>query len=415
MGRQYLKVSFILLIVCSMPYSAIQDPWTICSSGTASNLRGIAWNGMMYVVVGDTGATLTSPDGKNWTDRTSTSHCFNSITWGAENYLAVAERFNWKPTVADMFGYYQIFRSDDGIRWDSATEESTHCWQNVRRVNDKFIAIQSGLPILQISLDGSAWTSRSIDTFSCPGPLDVAFGKNNFVTVGGYSWDFPNGWLGILYSGMLYSSIDCSTWTDRTPAGRPVLTSIIWVKDKFVAAGFNGSIYTSADGTIWTRRSSGTSASLWSISWGDDIFVAVGENGTILSSSDGINWSSIHSGTMESLKSITWGDHQFIAVGANGTILTSSSTTAVISEHIPMSESEHFSLSGNTLRYTIPASSKIQIKLIDIKGRLAQALVDGNRPAGVYSVQIPHEYAPGLYLLFMQIGKTVYSKSVCIK
>ena len=53
MGSGYLKVSFMLLMVCGIPYSAVQDPWTICLSGTTSNLRGIAWNGTIYVAVGE--------------------------------------------------------------------------------------------------------------------------------------------------------------------------------------------------------------------------------------------------------------------------------------------------------------------------------------------------------------------------
>ena len=48
------------------------------SSGTTKILNGVAYGNNIYVVVGDLGTILTSPDGITWTERDS----------GKSNYLS---------------------------------------------------------------------------------------------------------------------------------------------------------------------------------------------------------------------------------------------------------------------------------------------------------------------------------------
>jgi len=52
--------------------------WSKMSSGTTKILNGVAYGNNIYVVVGDLGTILTSPDGITWTERDS----------GKSNYLS---------------------------------------------------------------------------------------------------------------------------------------------------------------------------------------------------------------------------------------------------------------------------------------------------------------------------------------
>jgi hypothetical protein len=65
--------------------------WTTRSSGTDARLSGIAWNGSHFIAVGESGAILSSPDGINWTSRVSgTSQCLHDIIWNGSLSSAAA-------------------------------------------------------------------------------------------------------------------------------------------------------------------------------------------------------------------------------------------------------------------------------------------------------------------------------------
>ena len=52
--------------------------WSKRDSGTTKILNGVAYGNNIYVIVGDLGTILTSPDGITWTERDS----------GISNYLS---------------------------------------------------------------------------------------------------------------------------------------------------------------------------------------------------------------------------------------------------------------------------------------------------------------------------------------
>ncbi|MDD4767953.1 MAG: Ig-like domain-containing protein, partial [Desulfotomaculaceae bacterium] len=81
--------------------------WTQESSGTSQWLSGITWNASQFVVVGDSGIVLTSPNGNTWTpqDSTVTYQCLQDVTWNGEQFIAVG-----------TFGV--ILTSIDGCAWN---------------------------------------------------------------------------------------------------------------------------------------------------------------------------------------------------------------------------------------------------------------------------------------------------------
>jgi hypothetical protein len=55
--------------------------WTQQTSGTRDDLNGVAYGNGLFVAVGDFGTILTSPDGVNWTVRTSAWPTGTASSW----------------------------------------------------------------------------------------------------------------------------------------------------------------------------------------------------------------------------------------------------------------------------------------------------------------------------------------------
>ena len=75
-------------------------------------------------------------------------------------------------------------------------------------------------------------------------------------------------------------------------AGTTDLSGLAASTNLIVAVGDQGLILTSPDGSTWTQRTSGTTSGLLRVRCLGGLFLAVGENGTILKSTNGISWSS---------------------------------------------------------------------------------------------------------------------------
>ena len=85
------------------PDGASWTVWPIALDGDA--LVRVAWNGSLWVAVGDNGRLFTSGDGEAWTPRTSqTAQDLAGVAWGNGTWVAVGDRET-------------ILTSPDGIAW----------------------------------------------------------------------------------------------------------------------------------------------------------------------------------------------------------------------------------------------------------------------------------------------------------
>jgi hypothetical protein len=170
-------------------------------------------------------------------------------------------------------------------------------------------------PILQTSIDASAWTTR---TTGFTGSIQcLGFGSSLYVAGGGT---------------VLRTSSDAITWTERTPniGSGNVLFDVVFGGGLFVLTGENGGLSTSTDGTTWTQRTTNWGGgNIFGVTFGNSLYVIVGSAGKMRNSSDGISWSSITSGflTTAAINDVTYDNGVFVAVGGNGTISTSTDGT----------------------------------------------------------------------------------------
>jgi hypothetical protein len=111
---------------------------------------------------------MTSPDGINWTIRTtpSTTYTWQAITFGNGLFVAVAQS-----------GY--VMTSPDGITWTIRSSAASNSWVSVVYGNGLFVAVAGGA--VMTSPDGITWTSKT--AASSASWVSVAYGNGIFASI----------------------------------------------------------------------------------------------------------------------------------------------------------------------------------------------------------------------------------------
>ena len=119
--------------------------------------------------------------------------------------------------------------------------------------------------------------------------------------------------------GLIRTSPDLVTWTDRNSGTTVTLHDIIFVNNQFVTVGDGGTVLISPDGINWTARNSGITRPLFGIAFGDGQYIAVGAGGLgsvpIIRSTDTVSWSLQATSIDGILWDVTFFNNLFVAVG----------------------------------------------------------------------------------------------------
>lgn len=319
--------------------------WTKADLGNLDypySIGGFIWDGKQFIARGLYGAygiILTSPDGYSWTTRITDIHGgFNKIAWNGSIYVAVGNQG-------------VMYTSEDSITWVPAQSSGQDPFYDIAYNGEIFIVAGFGGKILTSS-DGEEWSTINLDIvdsldYGNFGTKTILWDGNQFVVTytdgqiltspDGFSWEkiattdykriskiiFNNGKYIAVCGPKVLMSDDCSNWSSIT-IGLPVnFKAIGYNGTKFVAAGTGGIILTSSNGSDWTPVESGTTLDVNDVIWNGEEFIAVGNGGTILLSEDGTKWSTIPSGTEYNLKKAVWNGEEFLVVGDSRVILKS--------------------------------------------------------------------------------------------
>ena len=246
--------------------SAITTGWAYAVSRQLSSTRPapvcVAYNGTnQYVLVGSSGAILTSTDADTWTavsvPNTSLAS-YDSVYYVNGRYFVCGANST----------SFNLVTSTDGINWTALTITSLGYISAVAFGAGVWVAVGvSGF--CYSSPDGVTWTSRSAGSASFS---DITYAAGLFVAV--------------TISNAIYTSPDGLTWTLRSVTG--VLYRVVYNNSRFVAVG-SARISTSTDGITWTTQVVG-SVPLNSVVWNGTVWCAVGNNNTIYTSPDAVTW-----------------------------------------------------------------------------------------------------------------------------
>lgn len=179
------------VVVTNQPVSTFGVIWKdVQPRPTTNELQGICAFGSQFVVTGGNGTILTSPNGTNWTLRTSaTTNLLTSAAAISGLVVAVGEKGT-------------ILSSPDGISWTKQTSSTTNWIYRVRCLDGQFFAVGQNGTILT-SGNGTTWTRQTSGTTSWLN--DVIQVTNTFYAVG------TQGTCLASTNGILWTNVDTIT------------------------------------------------------------------------------------------------------------------------------------------------------------------------------------------------------------
>ncbi len=239
--------------------------WSARPTGISPGFNDATWTGSQFVVVGNNGAVLTSPDGATWTPQTipaTNSPTLDGVASSGTRLVAVGTQ--------SVSGNTQglILTSSDGISWSAVPGTFQATLSAIVWSGSQFVAVGSTLgqpnaqAIALTSPDGVAWKNTLISQTGLNALYDVAWNGSRFVAVGntggatstdGLAWQATGvgvvgpentiGWSGQRF--LACGIIDCKLsadglqWqtTPALPGMTPTVTGLAWSGTKWVAVG----------------------------------------------------------------------------------------------------------------------------------------------------------------------------------
>ena len=230
--------------------------WSASDNGNIifSNVYGVAWNGSMWVAVGNGSNTIAwSNDGISWTG-------LGTTYIDAIGHAVASSGTRW---VAVGNGTNKVVYSDDGISWTDTNGSSLFvtCWCVASNGTMWVVGGDGGGNTMAWSNDGISWTGvGNIFRTQCRG---VAWNGQMWVAVG---YSDTTGYSPTDYEVIAYSSdgIIWDTDTNGSSIFDNLVYSVAWNGNVWVAVGQGlnqtpGKVGYSYDGKTWYASASGSS------------------------------------------------------------------------------------------------------------------------------------------------------------
>lgn len=143
--------------------------WIGLNIDSLKSIVGVCWGDGQFVAVNGGTDAYTSPDGINWTKRTSPSGSMNSVSYGNGLYVAPGDQ--------------NLQTSPDGITWTSRTvPEPTQYYDRAAYGNGVWVMTSNNATQkIVTSLDGITWTGRDHPTGGSVKPEGVSYANGRFL------------------------------------------------------------------------------------------------------------------------------------------------------------------------------------------------------------------------------------------
>ena len=147
----------------SIAYSTNGINW-IGLGSTITTGSTIVWSGTIFIAVGSANVLLYSYDGITWTTRTMTAlFVISGMAWNGMMWVAVGNNYSG---TQDRIAY-----SYDGITWTGVTGTSIFSTQgqDITWTGTRWVAVGYGTNTTAYSTDGITWTGNGLSPFSSDG------------------------------------------------------------------------------------------------------------------------------------------------------------------------------------------------------------------------------------------------------
>lgn len=362
---------FALWVLMGLPArSATADPlasWHVRlppTNPTAENFEGVAFGNSRWVVVGEDGSIISSPDGIEWVQEVNPAAParLDDVAFGGGIFVAVGRA----PKM--------VLTSPDGRKW-TKQEPEVSGFHEIIYDGSRFIGLLSGGFIIT-SPNGVEWAQPT----RVPAKYDVggiAHGNGVHMEVGYKRTGQPP---------EVFSSSNFSDWLPRDSKLDQNLMNVGFGLGQFIIVGQGGALATSVDGVEWTPRNVPHTGFIWDVVQGGDFLVAAAQWGRLLTSPDGANWIRRETDLPWHLTDIAFGQNTFVAVGWDGQIVQSDPIHAEPpGEFLQITSCDHkggqFSLKFNG---TPGRMYEIQVSTDTVKW-VALGSVEGVGPGTVFS------------------------------
>jgi hypothetical protein len=181
---------------------------------TTNSLQGVTvFSNSLYVITGNKGGIFTSPDGTNWTTRSSgTTNLLSSVTAWPGGLVASGDNGT-------------IITSPDAVSWSKHSPLTSQWLYRVRWLNGVLLAVGQNGTIFS-STNGTSWTSR-------------ASGTTNWLTDVVFIEDT---WFAIGFNGTVLTSSNLVNWVNRGTATKKPLYAAATDEGQMILVGAEGVI-----------------------------------------------------------------------------------------------------------------------------------------------------------------------------
>jgi hypothetical protein len=427
--KTLIAMTTLLMLCFSQAFSATQNAWTQCVSGTFATLHSVLWSGQQYIAVGDSGVVLTSGDGLTWTKQVSgTSRNLVAATWAGTRALACGDSGT-------------LIYSGNGSTWQKIDVGLPNARIGAIAWSGSQFVASYGSDSLILSKDGSSWTLGV-----SPGPIEsvimsipttiqsICWSGSRFVLFQNeYNWcsgvcycmgsfvqspeyDYR---ISISNDGVAWTSTDSSMGFGGSSGFVGVAGNSLAIVGPKSLLGFCGweqipQVLTSTNGINWvyhmvssqivsTQSNLDNFINLNAVTWMGSTYVAVGDSGTILFFDGDTTWTDAGNTVKDTLLSVVSNENRIVTVGSHGTILTTPASLGVISQTGSRFEDKQWmsvQQSGARISIRFPEclnGSTLEISIHSLNGRVVRSfstLVSNG------SLLVPNfEFPNGMYLL----------------
>jgi hypothetical protein len=316
--------------------------WRVEPTPVRHALRGVAWSGRRWIVVGDVGTILARAAGKWQAASGIPSASLRGIAAGGGRVFAAGTAGTVEASSAAGRTWQPAASGTANTLWGGTAAGSTLALSGVDSTVVQSAAGTAFAPVPTFP--------RPTDSTEAPRPFLWQLGANGrqVVAVGDFGAilegtlagglravrsptdEILRGvahagrtWVAVGSGGVVLHSRDGVHWVLGSSPTTADLRGVTHTPEGWVAVGDQGTVIYSRDGRHWQIGVSAMPCALLGLAKGRGWLVAVGGSGRVLRSRDGRRWQPARRPTRQDLYGIVRGPGRFVAVGSDGALLTS--------------------------------------------------------------------------------------------